>query len=141
MDIQVNVKRTSPQAKIPTKAHNTDAGWDLYSPINALLYPGESRMVNMQICFEIPAGWFGKIEDRSSFAKKGIFTAGGVIDSGYRGEVSVLIRNDGPERLDISIGMRIAQLLILPVPSIQMVESEELSDSLRGEKGFGSSGV
>lgn len=141
MNLQVSVKRTSPIAKIPTKAHHSDAGWDMYSPINFLLYPGESRMIPMQVCFEIPAGWFGKIEDRSSLAKKGIFTAGGVIDSGYRGEVSVLIRNDGSERLDVTPGMRIAQLLVLPVPSIEMVESEELGDSLRGEKGFGSSGV
>src|SRR6185295_3942980 len=112
MSDQINVKRTSPKAKVPTKAHHTDAGWDLYSPIAFLLYPNESRMVSMQVCFEIPAGWFGKIEDRSSFAKQGIFTAGGVIDAGYRGEVSVLIRNDGSQRLEVTEGMRIAQMLI-----------------------------
>jgi len=138
--MNVGVVLTKEEAVVPTKAHEDDAGWDLYTPEYVRLIPGESYLLGIGVCFEIPLGWFGKIEGRSSVAKKGGSTAGGVIDAGYRGEVSVLIYNFGKNLLEFNVGDRIAQLLILPVPQVKMVLNQSLSDTIRGAKGFGSSG-
>ena len=90
---------------------------------------------------EIPAGFVGLIRDRSSMGKRGITTLAGVVDAGYRGEVLVMLHNLNEESIEFEAGSKIAQMLILPVSTAPVVEVEELADSDRGERGFGSSGT
>lgn len=129
-----------PGGMIPTKAHDDDAGFDLYTPDYLDIQPGCRVMVDLKACFEIPTGYFGKIEDRSSLARRGVHSSGGVIDAGYRNSVSVLLRNDSKDVERFNPGDRIAQMLILPVPPFKIEQVTELSESIRGVKGFGSSG-
>ena len=146
MTIELKVVRLNIDACLPTKAHPGDAGWDLYClPKNDSPYvevsPGKSALVGTGISVSIPPGYFGYIRSRSGMASKRHLDVGaGVVDSGYTGEVSVLLRNYGNRPQYLQIGDRIAQLLILPVPEVKIVEVDSLDESLRGEGGFGSSG-
>ena len=142
--VEIKVKRLGNTAKFPVRAHDDDAGWDLYSNTpDFIIHPGEGACINTGIAIDIPSGYFGLIRDRSGLASLGIFVAGGVIDSGYRGEVRVVVhRKDecGPIDMVIERGDRIAQLLILPVPEVKWVEVDELDETDRGTNGFGSTG-
>jgi len=157
----VQFKKLGDDAIIPTRSHKTDAGWDLYAAEDKILLPlrvlgteeyihnlgythpaldKTQLLVSTQIAMKIPEGCFGKIEDRSSMALKGIKTAGGVIDSGYRGEVKVILYNHTPREFIIKKGDRIAQIVFHAIPMIDGIEVEKLEDSTRGEGGFGSTG-
>jgi dUTP pyrophosphatase len=131
-------------AVVPTRAHPGDAGLDLYSTETAHLGPGERWSVGTGIALEIPEGHAGLVLPRSGLAREhgiALVNAPGLIDAGYRGEVRVLLLNTDPaETVRIEAGARIAQLVVTPVAIAAPVEVAELTDSARGEGGFGSSG-
>lgn len=138
------VIRLKENAVVPTRAHPGDAGLDLYSTETAHLGPGERWSVGTGIALEIPDGHAGLVLPRSGLAREhgiALVNAPGLIDAGYRGEVRVLLLNTDPaETVRIEAGARIAQLVITPVAIADAVEVAELSDTARGDGGFGSSG-
>lgn len=136
----LNVKKLMPDAVLPTRANPDDAGLDLYSLEDAILSPSEGKVVSTGIAIALPSAHVGLVMDRSSMAKKGVKTAGGIIDAGYRGELKIVLWNLSKEAIRVARGERIAQLLIVPIQTPAVVEVSELTDSQRGDKGFGSSG-
>lgn len=125
---------------LPTRAHREDAGFDLYSPINAILCGGTTR-IKLGVCVEIPKGCVGFIMGRSSLNKKGIICLTGVIDSGYTGEIAVILNSVGT-LARIKKGDRIAQLVVAKLADIDdAVAVDSLEDSERGTGGFGSTGA
>ena len=136
--------RLSDAATLPTRAHDGDAGLDLYASEAATLGPGERASVGTGIALEIPPGHAGLVLPRSGLAARhgiALVNAPGLIDAGYRGEVRVLLLNtDRDEAFEIEPGDRIAQLLVTPFAEVAPVEAAELSASARGNGGFGSSG-
>jgi dUTP pyrophosphatase len=142
--MDLRVIKLKDNAVIPTRAHPGDAGLDLYSTEIAHLGPGERWSVGTGIALEIPDGHAGLVLPRSGLAREhgiALVNAPGLIDAGYRGEVRVLLLNTDPaETVRIEAGARIAQLVLTPVAIATPVEVAELSDSARGEGGFGSSG-
>lgn len=136
----LNFKKLDPKAKIPTKAHDDDAGLDMYALERAYIPAGEWRAVRTGLAFEIPTGWHMQVHTRSSYAKVKIKNHLGIIDAGYRNEVLVIVHNQGFEDFIIEPGSKFCQALILPAPHVVLVEKDELSDSERGLGGFGSSG-
>ena len=137
-------KRLSDEARAPTQAHEGDAGYDLYASEAALLGPGERASVGTGIAVAIPEGCAGLVLPRSGLARKhgiGLANAPGLIDSGYRGEVRVLLLNaDRSEQFEVSVGDRIAQLLLVRFESGPVEEVDSLDETARGEGGFGSTG-
>lgn len=140
MSEKIEIVRVAPDAVLPTRAHPDDAGLDLYNLDDVLLEPGEGKVVKTGIALALPAGHVGLVADRSSLGKRGIKTAGGVIDAGYRGEIHIVLWNISPASVQLKRGERIAQLLILPVATPAVFEVSELDETSRGTKGFGSSG-
>lgn len=142
--MQISVVKLKPEAILPTRAHEGDAGLDLYACEAAHLGPGERWGVGTGVAVEIPAGHAGLVLPRSGLAREHGITlvnSPGLIDAGYRGELRVLLLNADPaEVFRVEPGDRIAQLVIAPVALPEPVEAEDLSDSSRGAGGFGSSG-
>jgi dUTP pyrophosphatase len=128
------------EARIPSRAHPGDAGLDLYSTSALTLTPHEPVRVPTGIAMAIPEGHVGLICDRSSMGAKGIRTLGGVVDSGYRGEIQVILINLRNEPHQLAHGDKIAQLLVLPVNLSQPFETTELDATHRADGGFGSTG-
>ena len=129
-----------PGAKLPERQHDSDAGADLFSLENYEIYPGEQKLVDTGVAVKIPRGFAGFIFNRSSQGKKGITIphSVGVIDSDYRGNLKVLLKNIGEDPYKILVGDRIAQLVIQP---IQLVDFKDIwNDTARGTGGFGSTG-
>ena len=144
MTEQIRVKRLHPDAKIPKAAKVGDVAFDLYSVIDYELKSGERYAVPTGIAIEIPVGYEGQVRPRSGLALKDgitVLNTPGTIDSGYRGEVKTIMINHGDISFKINKGMRISQLAIRPVPKVEFIEVDELSDTDRGEGGFGSTGV
>lgn len=142
--MELKVARLEDGATLPTRAHAGDAGLDLYACEAAHIGPGERWSVGTGIAVEIPEGHAGLVLPRSGLAKKrgiALVNSPGLIDSGYRGEVRVLLLNTDPaEIFRVEAGDRIAQLLIVPIALAEPVEAEALAESARGDGGFGSSG-
>ncbi len=142
--VEVLVTRLDPGIPVPAYAQPGDAGADLHSAVDITLAPGERAMVPTGIAIALPPGYAAFVHPRSGLAiKRGLsmVNAPGTIDSGYRGEVSVLLINHDPSRaIDIKRGDRIAQLVIQQVEQAAFVEADELPDSARGSGGFGSTG-
>lgn len=139
--MKIKVKKLNPNAKIPEYAHEGDAGFDLFTVEPFELGPGERKSIPLGIAMEIPKGYVGLIWDKSGLSHKyGIKSFGGVIDSGYRGEVHAGVMNLGDKYFSFEKGQKIAQMLIQKVDTADFVEVEELSNSERGKGGFGSSG-
>jgi dUTP pyrophosphatase len=141
--VTIRVKRLSPDARIPQAARKGDAAYDLYSAVDHELKPGERYAVPTGIAIEIPEGYEGQVRPRSGLAMNEgvtVFNTPGTIDSGYRGEVKTIMINLGVKPFKIIKGMRISQLAIRPVPEVRFIEVDELSDTDRGEGGFGSTG-
>lgn len=150
--MQVKIKKLYEDSMLPTKAHDTDAGYDLYA--HSKSYDGNGNVVyGSGVAMEIPKGYVGLVFPRSSNAKKDLLLSNsvGVIDSGYRGELSFKFKPSSviekpdlayiPESISkYEVGDRIGQIIIMPYPDIEFVEVEELSDSDRGDGGYGSSG-
>ena len=131
-------------ARLPTRAHGGDAGLDLHAAEPAIIGPGERAGVRTGIAVEIPLGHAGLVLPRSGLAAEhgiALVNAPGLIDSGYRGEIKVLLLNtDRARPFRIEPGDRIAQLVLTSVEEAEPVEVEELAESARGDGGFGSSG-
>jgi dUTP pyrophosphatase len=142
--VQLRVARLSDEARLPSRAHAGDAGVDLYAAETATLGPGERASVGTGIAVEIPDGHAGLVLPRSGLAARhgiALVNAPGLIDSGYRGEVRVLLLNtDRDEAFEIAPGDRIAQLVVSPVADAEPVEVDALGESERAKGGFGSSG-
>lgn len=134
------IRRLDPTAVVPTRAHPDDAGLDLYSLEDAELDPGAGRVIKTGVAVAVPPGHVGLVCDRSSLAKRGLKTAGGVIDAGYRGELGVVLWNISPAAQSVKKGERLAQLLVIPVATPAPVEMDDLGATARGAGGFGSTG-
>ena len=141
---RLRVRRLDDQALLPTRAYPGDAGLDVYSVEEAVLGPGERASVGTGIAVEIPDGQAGLVLPRSGLAARhgiALVNAPGLIDSGYRGEIRVLLLNtDREAAFTVARGERIAQLVLVRVQTPEVVEVDELALSERGAGGFGSSG-
>jgi dUTP pyrophosphatase len=141
--IELPVRRLREDAVVPARAYDGDAGLDLSACDRVELAPGERAAVGTGLAVAIPPGYAGFVQPRSGLAAKNgitIVNTPGLVDSGYRGELRVILLNtDERETFVVEPGMRIAQLVVLPVPGVAPVEVHELPDSERGERGFGSS--
>jgi dUTP pyrophosphatase len=141
--IELPIQRLRQEAVVPERAYAGDAGLDLAACERAELGPGERALVGTGLAVAIPNGYAGFVQPRSGLAARhgiSVVNAPGLIDSGYRGEVRVVLLNtDRAEAFVIEPGMRIAQLVVLPVPALELVEVDELPESERGVRGFGSS--
>lgn len=139
--MNIKVKKLHPDAIVPKIAHLGDAGCDLFAVEEVTLKPGERGQVPTGLALAIPDGYVGLIWDKSGLSHKGgIKTLGGVVDSGYRGEILVGVINLSEESYTFEKGHKVAQMLIQKVESPTFEEVEELSDTSRGEGGFGSTG-
>jgi dUTP pyrophosphatase len=142
--VDLAVAKVQDGALLPTRAHPGDAGLDLYACEAAHIGPGERWSVGTGVAVQIPDGHAGLVLPRSGIAREHGITlvnSPGLIDSGYRGEVRVLLLNTDPaETFRVAAGDRIAQLLLTPVALAEPVEAAALSESARGDGGFGSSG-
>lgn len=142
MTISIKCKKLLDSASVPTRAHEHDAGWDLYSSERSFVISSKRKVVSTSISLAIPDGYVGLIWPRSGLAaKKGIDVFAGVIDSGYRGEIKVCLYNSSGVNFEIDKGDRIAQIIFHKIPQTKMLEVDSLGDSIRGDSGFGSSGV
>jgi dUTP pyrophosphatase len=157
-ELEIKFKKLSGVAKIPTQAKESDAGYDLYSCQTLFIAPMERAIISIGIAIEIPKGYYGRVAPRSGLAvKHGIDVLAGVVDSGYRDELKVVLINLNPpefphqqdvfnnifgsrNRFVVKQGDRIAQLIIEKCHSVKFLEQESLSDSQRNIGGFGSSG-
>ena len=138
--MKLKVKRITEKARLPKKHNNNDAAFDLYAIEEMNIPSGGTDIVHTGISIEIEEGYFGKIESRSSLAKKGVFCTAGVIDSGYRGEVMIVVNNIGSSDYQITVGNRIAQMIIYRLQDVEIIETTELDSQLDRGGGFGSSG-
>jgi dUTP pyrophosphatase len=141
--IELAVRRLRPDAQLPTRAYAHDAGIDLSACERVELGPGERALVPTGLAVAIPEGYAGYVQPRSGLASRhgiSIVNTPGLVDAGYRGELLVnLVNTDRRETFVVEPGMRIAQLVVLPVPHVDILEVDELPESERGAKGFGSS--
>jgi dUTP pyrophosphatase len=141
--IELPIRRLRDDATLPTQAYPGDAGLDLAACDRIELAPGERAMVGTGLAVAIPDGYAGYVQPRSGLAARHgitIVNTPGLIDSGYRGELRIVLLNtDAREPFVVEPGMRIAQLVVLPVPGVEPVEVDELPESERGVRGFGSS--
>jgi dUTP pyrophosphatase len=138
--VKIRVQKIDPLAKLPSFAYDGDAGMDLFSCEECILTPGEIKAIGTGLKIAVPKGYAGFICDKSGLAMKGLTTLAGVLDSGYRGELKIVIANLGKEAYQMKKYQKIAQLIIKRVEHPEIAE-EILEDTTRGEKGFGSSGL
>jgi dUTP pyrophosphatase len=143
--IDLPVRRLRPDATVPARAYDGDAGLDLAACERVVLEPGERAVVGTGLAVAIPAGHAGFVQPRSGLAARegiAVVNSPGLIDSGYRGEIKVVLLNtDAVATFVAEAGARIAQLVVLRVPEVELVEVAELPETERGARGFGSSQV
>jgi dUTP pyrophosphatase len=143
--IELPIQRLRDDAVVPTRAYAGDAGLDLAACERVELGPGERATVPTGLAVAVPDGYAGFVQPRSGLASRhgiAIVNAPGLVDSGYRGELKVILLNtDATESFVVEAGMRIAQLVVLQVPELDPVEVDELPASERGVRGFGSSAM
>lgn len=139
---RLRIKKLEDSAVLPKKANESDAGYDLYSIEDKTIEPNQRMMIRTGISMAIPNNYVGLIWPRSGLAvKHGIDVLAGVVDSGYRGEVCVVLQNHGHQPYKISSGDRIAQILFQKIEFFQLEEVENLEEADRGDSGFGSTGA
>jgi dUTP pyrophosphatase len=142
---EVRVARLRAGARLPERAYEHDAAYDLASAEEAVIEPGGRAAVPCGVALELPEGWCALVLPRSGLALRHgvtLLNAPGLIDAGYRGEVRAILHNtDLREPFRVAPGMRVAQLLLLELPAARLVAAGALAPSQRGERGFGSSGV
>lgn len=141
---KIKIKKINNEAKLPEYAHEDDAGLDLFSTDNITILPSESKLVHTGIQIELPSNTEAQIRPRSGLALKNqitVLNSPGTIDSGYRGEIGIILINHGKNEFKISKGMKIAQMVIKPVLKVAIEEVKDLNNTSRGEGGFGSTGV
>lgn len=139
----LKIKKLSEDAIIPFYAHPGDAGLDLFSVEEVTIEPGKRKLVATGISIELPKNTEAQVRPRSGLALKygvTVLNSPGTIDEGYRGEIKVILINHGEEAFKINRGDKIAQMVIMPVLTVEIKEVEILNDSERGEGGFGSTG-
>ncbi|MGI9556319.1 MAG: dUTP diphosphatase [Solirubrobacterales bacterium] len=143
--MQLRFRLLTPEASPPSRAHPDDAGLDICASEATTILPGGRASVGTGIALEIPAGHAGLVLPRSGLAARhgiALVNSPGLIDSGYRGEIRVLLLNtDASEPFEVRPGDRIAQLLVTQYAGVEPLAADELSDSARGEGGFGSTGI
>ena len=142
MDVKIKLENGC-ENFCPKKAHPDDAGYDLYSRIDAVLEPLSGMAIPVGFAMELPTGYEAQIRPRSGLAAKHHITvtnSPGTVDANFRGEVKAILYNLGKEPFTIKRGDRIAQMVICKLPEIELVEATELSETDRGSGGFGSSG-
>lgn len=150
--MKIKIKKLSETAKIPTRAYEYDAGFDLYANEDVFVGRGFTRTVSTGLAIEIPEGFYGRIVGRSSInSNTGLRVLEGIIDSGYRGEIKIMVdyvkKNTKFKKYEENVkhayqvleGDKIAQLIIQPLPEFEVEEVDKLSESERGTGGFGSS--
>ncbi len=140
----IKIKRISEYARLPGYAHPGDAGMDLFSAVEKTLKPGEFALIGTGIKIGLPENTEAQVRPRSGLAIKNgvtVLNTPGTIDEGYRGEVGVILINHSKEDFTVTPGMKIAQMVIAPVVRAQIEEVDELGDTLRGDGGFGSTGI
>lgn len=141
--IELQITRLREDAVVPERAYDGDAGLDLAACEQVVLEPGERATVGTGLAVAIPPGHAGFVQPRSGLAARhgiGVVNSPGLIDAGYRGELRVVLLNtDTRDRFTVEPGMRIAQLVVLELPQVELVEVAELPSSERGARGFGSS--
>ncbi len=142
---RIAFQRLHPDAHVPTRAHADDAGFDLHATESAHLAPGERAAVGCGFAIALPPETAALVVPRSGLALTqgvGVVNAPGLIDAGYRGEIRViLINHDATASHQVNVGDRIAQLVVIELPSVTFAEVDSLPDSLRGRGGFGSTGT
>ena len=144
--LSVEFQRLSETAKVPVKAHAGDAGFDLFADEDVMIQYGQTAIVATNIAIALPEGYVADIRPRSGLTSKtNIRVHYGTIDSNYRGNVGIIVENGAKARHTKSVviekGDKIAQMVILPLPKVQMLEVESLETTDRGTNGFGSTGV
>lgn len=142
-NMKITFKKLDTELPSPRHAHPGDGGVDLYARVGSTLKPGQWEMVPTGVAVAIPPGYAGLVVPRSGLAARsgiGVVNGPGLVDSGYRGEVNVLLINHGQIAFEVGRGDRIAQLVVVPVVDQEWVETDELTDSDRGSGGFGSTG-
>ena len=142
--MKLHIQKLSETASLPAYAHPGDAGMDLCASEARTLAPGQCMPVPTGIAIQLPPGTEGQVRPRSGLAARHqvtVLNSPGTIDEGYRGEVKVLLINHGPQAFDVTVGMRIAQLVIAPVSHAEVSEVSDLETSARGTGGFGSTGT
>ena len=141
--MELSFRKLRDDAVVPARAYDGDAGLDLTACEHVVLEPGERALVGTGLAVAIPEGYAGFVQPRSGLAARHgitIVNTPGLVDSGYRGELRIILLNtDAHETFVVEPGMRIAQLTVMPVASVEPVEVEELPESERGVRGFGSS--
>ncbi|MFT4283038.1 MAG: dUTP diphosphatase [Candidatus Woesearchaeota archaeon] len=141
MNPTIKFKKLNENAKIPTYAHEGDAGMDLYSTEDKILLPGERYLFKTGLAMELEKGFGFIIKDKSGLAHKhGLTTLGGVIEYTYRGEIGVILLNTSKKEVFIEKHQKIAQAIIIPIAFAKIEETKDLSKTTRGEGGFGSTG-
>ncbi|MFH0808642.1 MAG: dUTP diphosphatase [archaeon] len=139
--VKIKVKKLKENAVVPRYAHAGDAGMDLFSTEDYVVQVGKRVLVSTGIAMELPEGYFASIRGKSGLAlKKGICILGGVVEHSYRGEYGVVVLNTGDEDFVIKVGDKVAQVVIAPVATAEVEVVSELSDSVRGEGAWGSTG-
>ena len=128
-------------AYMPTRAHSTDAGLDLYSCENAAIYPRDSKCFDTGVHVAIPAGYVGMIKSKSGLNVNYNMTSEGVIDCGYTGSIAVKLYNHGNKIVQIKKGQKISQLVIMPIITPELELVSDLEETERGNGGFGSTGA
>lgn len=142
--MKLKVKLIDKRAILPRYAHPGDAGLDLFSVEHKEIHPGESVLIRTGIVIELPENTEAQVRPRSGLAlnhQVTILNTPGTIDYGYRGEVKVIMINHGKKKVMVEEGMKIAQMVIKPVLTVDVVQVEELTETGRGEGGFGSTGL
>jgi len=141
-DMKIKIKRIDKEIELPRYSRKGDAALDIRSAEDCTIKPLERKIVKSGVALELPEGYAGLVWDRGGIAAKhGIHTMAGVLDSNYRGELMIVLKNLSEKDFEIKKGDRIAQLLIQPVIKADVEEVDELSESNRGDKGFSSSGI
>ncbi|MEM3374283.1 MAG: dUTP diphosphatase [Candidatus Woesearchaeota archaeon] len=139
--VEVKIVRLDKSLTMPFYAHEGDAGIDLRSSVDEIIKPNETKTIPTGIKMAIPENYVGLIWDKSGYASKNsIKTMAGVVDSGYRGEIKVVLINLGKEDFIIKKDMKIAQMLIQPVVKAKLMEVDSLEETKRNDAGFGSTG-
>ena len=138
--VKIKIKKLNPNAIIPKYSHVGDAGMDLFSVEDFILKPKHRVLIKTGLSIELPKGYVALVWDKSGIALKGIKTMGGVIEHTYRGEYKIILVNLSSENYEIKKGQKIAQLLIQKIETAEVEEVNELSETIRGTGGFGSTG-
>lgn len=139
--MELQIKLLNEDATLPTKAHDTDSGFDLYASKELTIKPGETVIVPTGVAVKFPLLWGGMIRPRSGMtAKTKLRVQTGTIDNDYTGEIGIIVDNIGQDEIKIDKGLKLAQMVLEHIPLVDVKVVDELEHGVRGEKGYGSTG-